>query len=829
MHKLGDSRFNRHAITVTALSVLLQMTTANAIQFNLDYGSGIEGTLNTSLVAGANWRAQERSTHLVGKANNNPDLCGGANQSCQAVFRDQVHPSQALAAGVGQSSINGDDGNLNYNKGDLISGLVRVNQDLKLSYGDFGFFAKTLYFYDFVNNDFTEYHPNRLTTENAGRTGNLNDPLFGTAGTRVYGAGEVVRSQRNDGEVLRQIGTDLQLLDAFFYGTVAMPGDRTLTVKLGRQTVNWGQTTVLPINSVNQANAVNANNFNRVGFTLEDLFVPTGMLFMSTEPFEGATLEGFYGYEWKPVEAPAPGSYFSPTDVGSNNAINYASISFGGPAEDPDSVGFPLANPLNGVTNSTTTIQRLEDNEARSQGQYGVSFRYYAETLNNGTEFGLFFMNYHSKLPYASFVSTNASCARREGNDLGIDAYDPFTFLLTCNDLPVLHPTDPENATSNAVDLDHVRFFLDYPEDIKMFGASFATTLGDYSVQGEVAYRPELPLQVALVDLTFGALNPTLSRCHDRNLPRLATNVDLDPLIDVVNGVVGQIPFPFPVGVPNLSPSGTGCTGTTAGLGVGADGSEVVYGSSDHQNADGSIPYRDTFDLAIGAAPGSARSFPSFVTTYRGYAAGEYPANTILRGYEKFESFQFNLGLTKVIGATDNWFAADQIIMLYEFGANYSDLPPIDQLQIEGPGTYYHASAGADGSGADQSQLACAGNPACSFGPDGLRFNPHQQDRDLYADKFSWGYRVVSIIKYESVLPGISLQPFIIWEHGVNGTMPGPGESFVEGRKKVEATIEIRYKAAFSVTPGYTWFTGGGAANVLRDRDFAQLFFRYQF
>ncbi|TAL57505.1 MAG: DUF1302 family protein, partial [Legionella sp.] len=54
--------------------------------------------------------------------------------------------------------------------------------------------------------------------------------------------------------------------------------------------------------------------------------------------------------------------------------------------------------------------------------------------------------------------------------------------------------------------------------------------------------------------------------------------------------------------------------------------------------------------------------------------------------------------------------------------------------------------------------------------------------------------------------------------------------NFVEGRKTASINFEVRYKSSLSINPGYTWFTGGhGAANTYRDRDFAQLYVRYQF
>ncbi len=844
---------------VALLATAMPATVAHALQFNLNYGNGIEGTLNTSITAGAAMRMQGRAVDLVSKSNNDPNVCGGAKQSCQGVYRDQFYPAAALAAAPGQATNNADDGNWNYDKYHLTQAPIKLTQDLKLTYGDFGFFGRWLYYYDFVNNDFTEYHPNRIIPDglpggNASAVRNSStgcgmpgadpntcnpNPLF-LEGT--YGRGGVVRNKRSDGEVLSQIGTDFQLLDAYLYGQIPLPAEHKLTFKVGRLAVNWGQSTVLVFNSVNQANPINLNNFLRVGNVLssaEEVFVPTGMVFLSTEPFTNATLEGFYGYEWKPVEIPAPGTYMSFLDIGTNNAVMNAGINFGGGAEDPFRVASPQANPLSGLTNTTITLERLEDNEPKQTGQWGASFRYYADWLNNGTDFGLFFMNYHSKLPYASFYSSDESCARKggvhgqnmitgmEGQD--INAYDGPSLILACPDLPVLHPNDPENATSSAVPIDTVKLRLEYPENIRMFGLSFATTAGDYSVQGEVAYRPALPMQVDPEDLVFMALNPMLSRCHDPNLERTPLSVvDLNAATSVLTDLLQRLGLP--VGVPNVTPFGTGCSGSTTGIGTDSNGDMVTHAPSDFQAGPGVNPYKDTFDLIIGHADGSARSFPSFISAYRGYKPGEVPGNTYIQGWETFKSFQFNLGLTKVIGATDNFIGADQVIMLYEFGANWSpNMPSMDVLQIEGPGTYYHASAGADGSGADGGRQACAHTVDCNIGPDGLRFNPHQQDTRGYADRFSWGYRVVSIMRYESVLPGISLAPFLLWWHDVHGTEPDPSNQFLEGRKIIQSNLEVRYKEALSFTAGYTWFMGGGEYNLWRDRDNAQVFVKYQF
>ncbi len=872
---------------LAALAAVLQVAPAYALSFTVPWGDqDIEGVLNSSIVVGASMRMQGRSSEYLGKANINPDVCGGLNQACQGLFRDQGHPAFALANAPGQFSPNYDDGNWNYDKHDLTSGIVKVTQDITLTYGDWGFFAKGLYYYDWVNSNLEEYHPNELTPENREQYAMRDpNPALGLLLTQ-YGRGGPTNPRRG-GEVLSQIGAEAQLLDAYLYTTVPLWDDKELSVKLGRQGINWGESLLQALNSLNQANPVNANNFYRVGYLVEEIFTPINMISGSFELFKDATFEAFYQLEWQPLEAPAPGSMLAVSDVvGVDNAVDHAYIHFGGGPEDPEGLAYPLYNPLSGVTNTSLTIDRLPDLEPDSAGQYGFSLKYYAEELNNGTEFGFYYMNYHSRLPYASVFSTVASCARREGNSLGIDAYDPITFLLACPDLPLVRDAiggDPANARSNAVPLDTEKLLIEYPEDIHLLGLSFATTAFGWSFQGEVAYRPNAPLQIDTEDLVFAGFGPTLSRCHDPDLERLLVVDPLDPVVgltqrlfDTIGGLLGGS-----LGVPNVLPVGRGCAGSTTGIGSTGDGSSpvgalsngaAIYAPSDYiTDADGTPgAFNDTFDLAIGHAPGSARSFPAFVTPYRGVKAGEnapcepeflgsqnrYSTDQTTRrernpnflgynrsnpcyiqGYERMDTYQFNLGGTQVLGASDNPIGADQILFVFEIGATWvPDMPDLDELQFEAAGTYSHASAGADGTGADRSAQACSYDPAtgapresCSFGVDGLRFNPSQANLDLYPDPFSWGYVMIGILRYESVLPGISFAPQFIWQHNVNGTAPGPGENFIAGRKTMDLQIETRYKSNLAFYLGYTWYTGGAEANIYRDKDMARAFVRVQF
>ncbi len=817
------------ALLATAAALL--SPTASALDFDvpLPFGAdGIHAALNTTLTAGVGFRTQGQNVNLIGKGELNPNVCGTAPgslgtiyyQDCQGVFRDQSYPAARLSQVPGAYSMNHDDGDLNYNKGSFFQAPLKVTPDLTLTYGKFGVFARALYFYDFVNNDKMERHPDEITPDNVNSVGRVGTQipglstlgqLLGNVGVpikllnqRLYGPGGYVRTKRTDGEELRQSGTNLQYLDSYFYGKLPIPytDDKELSFKIGRQSVSWGESTTLVFNSINAANPINANNFYRIGNQTEEDFTPINMIDMSFSPIENVTVEGFYQLEWQPTEAQTPGTYFSSNDIGTNGTGKFLNLSFGGGADDPYNLGYPLDNPLGLITYTSLAAQRARDMEPRTSGQFGVKLDYYADWLNQGTDLSLYYENYHSRLPYLGFFATQTSCAKQSTSLV--------PFLTACPNSPLATSLTGGSGRSDAVPLNTAQFFLEYPEDIHLIGASFNTTVGEYSLQGELAYRPNLPMQVSTPDLAFAAFAPTLTNCSQQSQHCLGTGI---------NNSLG------------------------ASIGNAPNGGVKVYGSSDYVTNAAGTPgsYADTYNLIVGHLPGSARAFPNFVIPYRGGVVGQNPATDLskplnrsnpgyIQGYERFQMLQLDLGITRVLGASDNPFGADQIIVLGEVGFDYSpDFPKLDLLQIEGPATALSATAGADGSGANGSKQACSNIPDCSYGADGLRFNPHQQDLTGFVDAFSWGYRVIALASYENVLRNVGLHPALVLKQDIQGTSPGPGYEFVAGRKEVDTLLETRYKSSLSFNLGYTWYWGGGAYNLLSDRDFAQAFIKYQF
>ena len=58
---------------------------------------------------------------------------------------------------------------------------------------------------------------------------------------------------------------------------------------------------------------------------------------------------------------------------------------------------------------------------------------------------------------------------------------------------------------------------------------------------------------------------------------------------------------------------------------------------------------------------------------------------------------------------------------------------------------------------------------------------------------------------------------------------PGLGQNFVEGRKQVISAVRWDYLSKYLGEIRYTWFTGGGVRDALRDRDNLLIWLGYQF
>lgn len=335
-----------------------------------------------------------------------------------------------LAAGGGNYSVNGDDGNLNYDTG-IFTNAVKITSELQFSYGNFGGFLRGFAFYDYEN-------------QSADR---VRTPLSKAA--------------------KRRVGARAEVRDAFAYyrfkaGT--LPGE----VRAGWQVINWGESTFIQ-GGINAINPFDVSVLRVPGAELRDALLPVGAVKFSLKPTASTSVEGFYQYTWEDLKVDPVGSYFSTTDLAGAGAQKVM-LGFGS-APDTIPVGHPPLPPT--FSPVGVAVPKTDSVDPSEQGQFGASLRFFTEKLG-GADFGLYFINYHSRLPLI-MAKTGTQAGLLAGNYAATASY-----------------------------------FLTYPEDIKLIGASFNTQLGrtGIALQGEVSHRRDLPLQLDDVELLYAALSP---------------------------------------------------------------------------------------------------------------------------------------------------------------------------------------------------------------------------------------------------------------------------------------------------------------------------------
>lgn len=96
-------------------------------------------------------------------------------------------------------------------------------------------------------------------------------------------------------------------------------------------------------------------------------------------------------------------------------------------------------------------------------------------------------------------------------------------------------------------------------------------------------------------------------------------------------------------------------------------------------------------------------------------------------------------------------------------------------------------------------------------------------------DRRSWGYVYEMGFNYPNAFgSGVTLTPQIDWYHDVAGTSPN-GIPFVEGRKSLTLSLFANFRDRWKGGLQWVTFTGGGANNLMRDRDFAAVSLSYTF
>jgi hypothetical protein len=364
-------------------------------------------------------------------------------------------------------SVNGDDGNLNFDKG-LVSNNLRATVDVDFAWKNFGAFVRGLGFYDHAiensDRDRTALHP----------------------------------------DAKDWVGSRAELLDAFLWYKFRL-GNGGGQLRAGQQVLNWGESTFTQ-GGLNSINPIDVSIIRVPGAELREAYRPSGMLWGSFDITKNFSLESFYQYDWQETIPDPAGTYFSTTDFAGLGGT-HVFLAFGS-FSDVDAPPFWAGN----LNRPFMGVPRAENREPSDSGQYGVALRMFADKLA-GTEFGLYYVNYHSRLPVVNGITgtiQGAGAAQAAGNAAAGRIY--AFYKVPPGASPAVDAAAAQAGQAAATDAYAAtsRYFFEYPEDIRMYGLSWNAQLGATGIafQGEISHQQDRPFLVDDVELLFASLAP---------------------------------------------------------------------------------------------------------------------------------------------------------------------------------------------------------------------------------------------------------------------------------------------------------------------------------
>ena len=444
------------APSLVAIAMAASSGTAQAFKF--DIGDDIHGSFDSTISYGLSMRMQDRSCHLISQDS------GGCALTTAAL------PEASQDAFF----INTDNGDLNYNKYDIFSQLIKGTHELFVKApDDWSGFVR-----------FTESYD------------------FSVADTR--------RTELN-GEARNLAVHNFQMLDLYISKNFDLYGHNG-RIRVGNQVVSWGESTFV-LGGINWANSIDVRRAHVPGTQLKEIFRPAPMVNLSADVIDSVSFEGYYQWKWNSFQLDPTGTYFSSADIagkGNDRAIflptsvlnagvaaNPAGAAllaaglivpaapgtvgdpgstrltreqlmttaavgprlidgFSGLAHpgDPDTPQTALRRPFATVlvnaalaTGNALPLDHMERPD--NKGQFGLSLHYRPDWTE--ASFGAYYLNYTEKIPFIGYI------------------------------------VDPKYASDNPVS---AAYEIEFPRNRELFGLSTNFNAGDWAIGAEVSYRP---------------------------------------------------------------------------------------------------------------------------------------------------------------------------------------------------------------------------------------------------------------------------------------------------------------------------------------------------
>ena len=268
--------------------------------------------------------------------------------------------------------------------------------------------------------------------------------------------------------------------------------------KLGWQKLDWGNR-YLVVGGLRDLNPIDIPALTRPGMLQRDqeTRIPVPQIFARLGIAPSTSLEGFYQFHFERNASNQCGTFYSGADW---TADGCNAVVFG---NQTDRAAIATNN----------FIQRTANVLPSNTGQLGAALTQAVEEW--ATKFGLYFTRFHSRAGFASFTTSERTAGA------------PYV------------PGNPDALNPT--------YFLEWPENIRMFAATFETRLKGATAFGELSYRPNQPLQFNAADLLNAVVSntaPTQLRDRAKALAPgdVVTGYERHKAVQLQLGAVGVVP-----------------------------------------------------------------------------------------------------------------------------------------------------------------------------------------------------------------------------------------------------------------------------------------------
>ena len=349
---------------VAGASMLMLAVPAHAVRATTEGGTEIDFSSTISL--GVQVRLGKPLRDTVGNDN-------GGNVPTGALLGAQLNgPGGEGAANPDFNFLNGDDGNLNYKRGDITSLALKGTHEFGLKTTD-GWRALA-------------------------------------RGTWV-GDAKAGHTQRTElsSEAKRIAVRNFTMLDAWVSKDFKVFDQRNATLRVGNQVLSWGED-IFIIGGINSINAFDLRKLHTPGTQVKEILRPAPIASINLGLTDNLSAEAYYQWKWNAFRFDPVGTFFSGADVvGAGQR----------PAYIPSSVlsGFGLCVPPTpcgdigaGIQEGINVVPFEADRLPPKGKQFGLSMRFKPKGAD--TEYALYFERYHDKLPFTTLFTDPALATR---------------------------------------------------------------------------------------------------------------------------------------------------------------------------------------------------------------------------------------------------------------------------------------------------------------------------------------------------------------------------------------------------------------------------------